>query len=254
MGEAAIQYPDAYRTLSVVMEHAPEEELRWQARELLVYWEIKWFNRDLNEDNYDFIVKEIQYLKDPRWRRLAVGVLGRMGKAALHHPDVLPVLVNALRDPDAEVRYHAAEVLEAIGEAVADYPEVLPALKKALRGSDKHVRHYAAKVWGKVAKVREDRTMLLALMGPLRERDQFVRSGAVEAISDLGCVSADPGFLAYLVDLLRDEDQGVRSNAAWVLAQMGTWKVRIFLNPQKGWLRKKTKVIVRQVEDLSEDP
>lgn len=61
----------------------------------------------------------------------AAYALGQMGPVATSHPDVLPLLVNALRH---QSHSWPAHVLGHIGPAAASHPDVLPLLIKILRG------------------------------------------------------------------------------------------------------------------------
>lgn len=78
----------------------------------------------------------IQALKDPDWyvRSKATDTLGKMGKAAV------PALIHALKDKNWFVRYSAADALGKIG---ADAKNALPALKTALLDQDVKVRNNA---------------------------------------------------------------------------------------------------------------
>jgi hypothetical protein len=84
----------------------------------------------------DLLPALLQALRDGDWwvRRAAEEALGRIGD-----PQALPALTQALRDEDAGVRRAAARALGKIGD-----PQALPALHQALRDEEAKVRWVAA--------------------------------------------------------------------------------------------------------------
>jgi MinD-like ATPase involved in chromosome partitioning or flagellar assembly len=79
-----------------------------------------------------------------RDRAYAAEVLGEIGPVT---PEVVPALITALSDADAEVRSKAASALREIGPVT---PEVVPALITALSDADAEVRSKAASALGNI--------------------------------------------------------------------------------------------------------
>ena len=78
------------------------------------------------------------YLRMPDWaapnRPVALYLLGTCG------PQAVPMLTEALADPDPDMRRVAAWQLGNIG---ADMAEAIPAIEKALKDEDEEVRYFA---------------------------------------------------------------------------------------------------------------
>jgi len=116
-------------------------------------------------------------------------------------PLVVPMLVGALQDPDADVRHAAARALWRAAD-----PHTGAALTLALRDGDHLVRWAAADALGAIG----DRSAVGPLADLLGDEHKDVRQGASEALRKIGDVSAlDP-----LVRTLGDGESDVRLAAA----------------------------------------
>jgi HEAT repeat protein len=108
-------------------------------------------------------------------RANAAEALGRIGGS-----EVVPLLVFAMRDPDAMVRYDAAESLGKLG---AEAAPAVPDLIKILRGNDAHifpVRLAAAAALGAIGPAAAGATE--ALKRASRDKDDRLREAAAEAL------------------------------------------------------------------------
>jgi HEAT repeat protein len=137
---------------------------------------------------------------DPEMRQQAAKCLGQIGPAAATQG--VPVLSEALKDPEAALREAAAEalgklgvqgraavsslllllddkettvrrtVLAALAQIGPDAKEVLPKLKPALKDADAEIRRGALAVLGRLgADAIKDKEALAALKGALDEKD-----------------------------------------------------------------------------------
>ncbi|MCB9451340.1 MAG: HEAT repeat domain-containing protein [Anaerolineaceae bacterium] len=146
----------------------------------------------------------IQALTDPdsEVRKSAARILGDLGEPAL-----LP-LFNALRHENTEVRKISAQILEKLGDVRAFEP-----LIDALADGDDGVRRSAASALGKLGDVRAFEPLIDALA----DGDDGVRRSAASALGKLGDVRA----FEPLIDALADGDDGVRRSAASALGELG---------------------------------
>ena len=148
----------------------------------------------------------IEALRDPdsEVRRGAAGALGQVGPEAI---GAVPALIEALRDPDSEVRRGAAGALGQVGPKPIG---AVPALIEALRDPDSEVRRGAAGALGQVGPEAID--AVPALIAALRDPDSEVRRGTAGALGQVGSETIDA--IPALIAALRDPDGDVRNAAA----------------------------------------
>lgn len=165
---------------------------------------------------------------DPKARALAAEILGeRKGAASIAVPD----LINALQDPNEDVRHQAAVALGRIGtkaalpnlvQAIGD-PEVrvsqaaqqaiislgaltdddLPILSKFVKDKNIGVRHYTIKAIAKVGKPAVP--LLLGLL-----KDPEISESVIEALLSIDKLSMGKAEIPALVDALATKDRAVR--------------------------------------------
>jgi HEAT repeat protein len=132
------------------------------------------------------------------------------------HPNAVgsvPVVIEALKDEDAEVRRSAAEALARVD---AKTPGVVPALAEALRDRDSEVRGAAALALGRLRVARE---AVPPLCQTLRDSDARVRIQAAWALTRI-----DPeakGAVSVLTAALKEADPQLRGLAAQALTGLG---------------------------------
>jgi HEAT repeat protein len=108
---------------------------------------------------------------DASVRRDSAGALGRLGPAAT---PAAAALVNLLREPDTRTRVVVAAALKRIGRPA------VPALLDALRNPDPELRARAATLVAHIAP--EDEAVTAALRHAAGDRDEEVRRRATEAL------------------------------------------------------------------------
>ena len=91
------------------------------------------------------------------------------------YQDLIPGLLEALRDPDAEVRQYAALALAGLGE------EAIAPLSRALEDANKDVRTAAAYALGRMGFTAH--TAIPAILRALKDDEASVRRAAAHAIS-----------------------------------------------------------------------
>jgi hypothetical protein len=101
--------------------------------------------------------------------------------AARQFKDLVPSLIDALKDTDAEVRQHAAMALAAVG------PEAIKPLSDALKDPVKEKRAAAAYALGQMGALSRD--AMPVLLTALKDEESAVRRSASQAISRI--LSAD---------------------------------------------------------------
>src|SRR5262249_5609664 len=137
-------------------------------------------------------------------RLFAIYLTVREGVGALKQdPDItrrlgrraVEPLIDALDDPDREVRDKAALVLGELGDRQATLP-----LTALLHGPDAEVRWRAAAALGEL----RDSRAVGPLVQALRDPDEAVRSGAVRALEMTG----DGTAVEPLLEVVRGSDPG----------------------------------------------
>ena len=144
-----------------------------------------------------------------RWQ--AAMILGSLGPSA--GQTSVPVLTEALADPDPQVRAAAAEALGHIGQLSAP---ALPKLYILLRDADADVRR---KVVEALPNISRDTSMIGLLIGALSDSAPEVRRSAVTALGTLG--TPTDRVIEALAHALTDPWAAVRAAAGLALAQIG---------------------------------
>ncbi len=140
-------------------------------------------------------------------RKAAASALGK-----IKNDDAVPKLIDALRDPDAQVRKAATGALVVIRGA-----DAVPQLIDALSDPDVKVRDYAVYALGRIGD--SSRNTLSKLIDVLQDPDALIRQHAVKAISRIGQPTTH--MISALCLALRDLDVSVRATAVEALARMG---------------------------------
>jgi HEAT repeat protein len=159
---------------------------------------------------------QVEQLKSRRgWKRAAAAAtLGDMAS-----PESIPALVDALGDPERDVRAAATRSLAVLGASVAVEPivEALAAgrVQRAVGG------------W---ALMQIGPSALTRLRGLLRHDDANVRATAAELIGLIGEASDS----AELIGLLRDPSAEVRAKSAHALGRLGAGQAAAMLRGALG--------------------
>jgi HEAT repeat protein len=142
-----------------------------------------------------------------RWHAAAAFVrLGRRGAAAV------PCLLEAMRDPEWNVRNAAGRALE---EAAG--PEHAELLTAALATPDVETRYHVARALARLGPSAA--RAVSVLQDTLADADAEVRMEAVWALAAIGPAAASA--VPALLRALGDADAQVRAAAAWALAHVG---------------------------------
>ena len=161
------------------------------------------------------VITKIQELgSDNRQHRLAaVKVLKQMGST------VVPVLVEALEDPDPAIRRSAAYGLGVMGLQDSD---TIAALLSHLKDPDPAVRMDVAVALQQLGPASDQiqKTAIADFIEALNHEDKAVREGATFALGTLGKEAAPA--IAQLIAALKDSDEEVRISAAIALRRIGS--------------------------------
>lgn len=117
-------------------------------------------------------------------------------------------LIEAMSNPNTDVRRNAAKSLGVIGD-----PRAIQPLLNALADEEWFVRESAAWSLGHI----NDPSVSKILVAALRDRRVMVRESAAKALAEL----ADPQTIDALVEALRDEEYAVAEAAALALSNIG---------------------------------
>jgi HEAT repeat protein/beta-lactamase regulating signal transducer with metallopeptidase domain len=120
---------------------------------------------------------------------------------------VIRALLEAVRDPDLEVRRAAIRSLGRYED-----PSTAPAFREALRDPDPEIRTIAIEALAEF----KDRSSVGAIAAALRDENVEVRRAAADALDDLPAASARTELIAAL----RDPDGDVRESVISALARL----------------------------------
>ncbi len=146
-------------------------------------------------DDVDLMIVGLKARRPEERRRAAV----RLGTAGGGTKKALVALLNALADPDGDVRHHAGEALRAAGPAVKP---VLPMLIESFGGGEPQVRKVAAHALKKIGPAAVKAVPVL--VAGLADADPEIRRLAAAALAGVG-TKADKAVPA-LIGLLADAD------------------------------------------------
>jgi HEAT repeat protein len=148
-----------------------------------------------------------------RWHAAAAYVrLGRRGAAAV------PALLEAMRDPEWNVRNAAGRALEETAG-----PEHAELLTAALAPPDVETRYHVARALARVGPSAA--RAVPVLQDTLSDADAEVRMEAVWALAAIGPAAASA--VPALLRALEDADAQVRAAAAWALAHVGAGRAAV---------------------------
>ena len=141
--------------------------------------------------------------------------LGLVDPAGAH--EFLPILVEGLKDPDANNRQMALNSLSTLGQAGVDAPEARDRLIELLEDPDRLTRAYAALVLGHVGADAE--TVLPALVKHLADPDSQTRFFVNHSLQQAGPEIVR--VLPQLIEALANQDGDLRSNVAGLISMAG---------------------------------
>ena len=127
----------------------------------------------------------------------------------------VPSLIEALKNQDHNLRWHAASVLGDLGTEAAP---AVPALTTALQDEDGQVRLYATLALGNIGTAAK--AAVPSLMAALQDKEQYVRIYVPSALRKIGAEAKVA--VPVLTAALKDKNPRVRYNAAYTLGAMGT--------------------------------
>ncbi|MBD2774828.1 sister chromatid cohesion protein PDS5 [Iningainema tapete] len=180
----------------------------------------------------------IEKLKtDNEWEREnTIKMLNQIGSPAT------PALIEALKDPNVQVRRRAAYALSQTDPALE--ADVISDLQATLKDSDKYVRISTIKALGHHFPVGTIRPILIHdLRTALKDPEKYVRISAIETLGYIHAKDAIPDFLTAL----RDSDKYIRISAAQALGG-------IVRNNSKDLTEEEVKAIVSNLRTALKDP
>jgi HEAT repeat protein len=192
--------------------------------------------------------------KNPALRFAALRAVANMGEAGV------PILMKALHDDDAAVRYHAVSAV-----AYSNRLEVYgSALAMALRDEDQRIRRNAARFLTRASDSRGEElaAAVPALAEAAADSRVNVREAALHVLARIGAPASAPA-VPVMIGALADEDKDVRHNAVWALWRAGeaavpallealhSESVRVRRGATKSLLRMQDRVLQRKVAEIA---
>jgi len=205
------------------------------------------------------------------------------GLAQIEHKDlkkILPALLIAIKDQEADVRFYAAVTLTAAAytdeQSARTLNEAVPVLIKTLNDKDARVREYVANalalvmpespaeaaeplvkllndkekgaektvqeaVLAALSRIKPATPEMISAVLKLLKEDKSVKGQAASALGDFG--SSDPEVISALVDAMKDSDRFVRQEAVCALRKTG--------RPARGAIPELKKIADNPKEDQS---
>ncbi|AFZ22543.1 PBS lyase HEAT-like repeat protein,HEAT repeat protein [Cylindrospermum stagnale PCC 7417] len=127
----------------------------------------------------------------------------------------VPSLIEALKNQDHNLRWHAASILGDLG---AEAAPAVPALTAALQDEDGQVRLYATLALGNIGTAAK--AAVPSLIAALQDKEQYVRIYVPSALRKIGAEAKVA--VPVITAALKDQNPRVRYNAAYALGAMGT--------------------------------
>jgi HEAT repeat protein len=156
------------------------------------------------EIGYAELVKRVNG-NDPLVRPYAVEALGILGE---HRSETLALLLTTIGDADPRVRVRSVRALSRMlpaGTGEAEYAPIIPALIRALHDPEAQVRYYsiaplARYIHTEQADAHKAREIVALLVSALNDRMQAVRAEAAETLGWVGPLTAEvvPSLLRLL--------------------------------------------------------
>lgn len=128
--------------------------------------------------------------------------------------EVVPPLIEALKDKEDEVRAHVALTLALVGPGAKE--PVAAALVDALNDKNAEVRQYAADGLGRIGAVTKK--VVPALIEAIKDKNAKVRSRAAMALGEMPWEAR--GAVPSLLEALKDKDGEVRLRAGEALKRI----------------------------------
>lgn len=162
--------------------------------------------------------------KDPKVRNQAAERLSSMGMKAImlkgrfKGEAAIPALIDALKDSESQVRYHALSALNWLmdNRKPPDLATIVPTVTELLADAYDGTRWQAAAVLGEIGPPA--RTAVPLLTKALADSDDTVRGSAAEALEKIGPESKVA--VPQLIKLLKDPSDQVRESAADAIARL----------------------------------
>ncbi|MEO1301442.1 MAG: HEAT repeat domain-containing protein, partial [Bacteroidota bacterium] len=132
---------------------------------------------------------------------------------------MVPPILNALKDSDYSVRRAALEALRTLMEMGADVQELLPPILNALKDSDYYVRSAVREALRTLVEKGADvQAMVTPILNALQHSNSDVRRAALQSLPPLVEKGADVQVLVTpILNALKDSDYSVHSDAIEVL-------------------------------------
>ncbi|MFA5362482.1 MAG: HEAT repeat domain-containing protein [Candidatus Omnitrophota bacterium] len=147
----------------------------------------------------------IQLLTKPTESRTKEKVLWTLGE--IKNPDAVPVLIQALNDPDTRVTNAAVDAIKKIGE------EAVRGLMKAASDGDIQHRKTAIVTLGKM----EDSLAAPVVISALNDENPEIQRAAACTLGEIKDISAGPALLRVMEN---NTDAKVKQTTAWALGEI----------------------------------
>jgi HEAT repeat protein len=199
-----------------------DEPVRRAARQFLLASIAQWGVAAEARETIRRVMPRLIAGMDPKDRPTNVRALSNLAATHVAGPEIVPLLVECLGDPEWGTRLFAARGLDRMAEdprAVPALQEHLPALIAALDDPDQRadVRWLAAGALGKIGPAAA--ASVPGLIKLLDDRDPSARQSAADALGEIGA-AAGPAIPA-LIKVLDDSYPLAGQSAARTLGKMG---------------------------------
>jgi HEAT repeat protein len=173
-------------------------------------------NMAYREDVTNALCEAVEH-RDWRVRAHAINALAKLPNA--HCDPIIGLIINALKDPHAEVSDNATDALIQVSQNNPDQDEAITTLIGMLKHSNPIISMSVAKAFAHLAVQRRD-DVIKALLKMIQEEEWYVRANAAETLGKISTHHQEEVIKALAI-ALNDEQLLVSFRAAEALIQLG---------------------------------
>jgi len=160
---------------------------------------------------------------DDRLKTIVYYTFQRMQNISIYDKvtEMVKVVVEALQDPDSDVKICACGAIKAMGKHAAT-KDIIDELNRTLTNSDGNVKRYACEALAAIVHKDIMEDCIDILLGVPKDSDINVQVTICKIFKQMGNEAASENFIEVLLGILRDGSEHAKKEACEALTAMGT--------------------------------